>query len=364
MLTDTSTDSRTQLRAVVVDDSRFMRAVVTRLLEESGIAVVAEAVDGVDAIEVVAAHRPDVVTMDIEMPRMNGIEAVERIMADCPTPIVILSAYAAESADVTFEALERGAVDFFTKPGGERSGELMGYRVEFAEKVRSAAAANTALVGTGAAAVPRTATTIRPAQYVDRPTLVVGASTGGPGVVEQLLRDLPVEADLRVLVVQHMPAGFTERFAARLDTHSGYRVREARAGDTVRGGEVLVAPGGSHLVVTGYDRATGTISVDLDASPAVHGVRPAIDLTMASAAEHVTDPLVGVVLTGMGQDGVVGLQAIRGAGGETVVQDEATSVVFGMPKRAIEAGCADHVVAGDAVAAGVAELVRRGDDGR
>jgi two-component system chemotaxis response regulator CheB len=360
-----SVAARDEIRAVVVDDSRFMRTLIRQLLEDDGITVVGEAGDGLAAVERVSEDRPDVVTMDIEMPKANGIEAVERIMSEAPTPVLMLSAHAEEDADVTFEALDRGAVDFVTKPGGEVTSEMSQVRRELVEKVQAAAAVDLSATrsgperrgsrtrhDTGRGDRDRTAAS---RSYPDVATLVVGASTGGPNVVEDLLASLPREANLRILVVQHMPEGFTERFAKRLDRQSAYAISEATDGDRIGPGEGRVAPGGSHLLV-GSDRG-GRLRLKLSDAPQVHGVRPAIDLTMASVAEAVQGPVAGVLLTGMGRDGVDGMGRIQRRGGHTVAQDEATSAIFGMPKRAIESGHADTVLPAGDVSDGVLRAI-------
>jgi len=385
-----------------------MRSVISDILETGGVEVVAEARNGREAVEAVAEHRPDVVTMDVEMPEMDGIEAVERIMADTPTPVLMLSAHTDENADVTFEALEKGAVDFFTKPGGEVSMEMS--RLEdqlvdmvdsvasvdvsvgagtgatsptdaYAEAVEAAEAAETAAESTaGTASAGESAGTTGPdtatadsdvaggtavaeptAEYADRPTLLIGSSTGGPTVVERVLADLPRNADFRVLVVQHMPEGFTERFAARLDGKSDYEVREASDGDRIGGGEALVAPGGKHMAVSNY--AGGRLRVKLTDGDPVNSVRPSVDVTMKTAAETVDDPLTAVVLTGMGTDGADGVRAVAAAGGSVVAQDEATSAVYGMPKRAVETGVVDDILPLEEVADGVLRTITEGNDG-
>ncbi|QIB73823.1 chemotaxis-specific protein-glutamate methyltransferase CheB [Halogeometricum borinquense] len=366
-------------RAVIVDDSRFMRTLIRTLLEDGGIDVVAEASDGAAAVETVTEHAPDVVTMDIEMPEMNGIEAVEAIMEDCPTPVLMLSAHAEDDADVTFEALDKGAVDFVTKPGGEVTSSMPSVKRELVEKVQSAAAVDLSATertkGNVTTAPSRdsqteTATTqtdrsrereqttspVSPESrlkrsFPDVSTLVIGASTGGPNVVEEVLGELPADANLRILVVQHMPEGFTRRFADRLDTRSAYNVQEATDGEKIGAGEARVAPGGSHLVVD-RDRG-GRLTLKLTDTKPVHGVKPAIDLTMASAVETVEGPLAGALLTGMGRDGVDGMGRIHEAGGHTVAQDEATSAIFGMPMRAIETGCIEVVAPAEKVASSI-----------
>jgi two-component system chemotaxis response regulator CheB len=347
-------------RAVVVDDSRFMRTLITKLLEDGGIEVVGQATDGEEAVDRVATQAPDVVTMDIEMPRLNGIEAVERIMTECPTPVLMLSAHAEENAEVTFEALDRGAVDFVTKPGGEVTSEMPRVKRELVDKVRSAAAVDLSAASRTSPRQRQPATAggapPAPRATTEGATVVIGASTGGPNVVEAILGALPREAGLRVLVVQHMPEGFTTRFARRLDARSEYEVREARDGERVGPGQARVAPGGSHLVVD--DDRAGQLRLRLRGGDRIHGVKPAIDPTMSSVAETVDGPVTTVLLTGMGRDGVDGMGAVSRAGGATIAQDERTSAIFGMPKRAIEAGHADEVLPAESVADGILSTLR------
>jgi len=350
-------------RAVVADDSHFMRSVISDILEEGGIDVVAAAKNGREAVAAVRRSDPDVVTMDVEMPEMNGIEATERIMTDHPTPILMLSAHTDENADVTFQAIERGAVDFFRKPGGEVSMEMSRLQDQLVEVVASVAAVDptddgdvsSARAAGSGAAVPESAATVDATEYVAEPTVVIGSSTGGPAVVETVLSDLPLAADLRVLVVQHMPSGFTGRFAERLDARSEYAVSEAEDGARIGGGEALIAAGDYHMAVTDY--RAGKLRVGLTQDPPVNNVRPAVDVTMETAAATVTGPLVGAILTGMGEDGAAGIEAIHGAGGTTIAQDEATSAVFGMPKRAIETGCVDGVAPVDDVSAAILDAL-------
>lgn len=356
------------VRAVVVDDSRFMRELIGEMLGSDGIDVVATAADGEAALDAVCTHRPDVVTMDHEMPGMNGTEAVDRIMTECPTPVLMLSAYTEADADVTFEALDAGAVDFFAKPGGEVSMGVQRHRERLVETVNSVAAADISARATRertqtaratASAVTRTksarksnptatatttpgATGTGATRQTDGPlTVVVASSTGGPDAVERVLSGLPGDADMRVIVVQHMPAAFTGRFADRLDVAAAFDVREATDGARIGAGEALVAPGGCHLTVSNY--RAGRLRVGLTDDPA-DGVRPAADVTMQTAAETVDDPLLAVVLTGMGNDGAKGVEAIAAAGGRVIAQDEASSVIYGMPKRAYETGCVDQVL--------------------
>jgi two-component system chemotaxis response regulator CheB len=354
-----------QLRAVVVDDSQFMRTVISDILETGGVEVVATAEDGAAAVEAVVEHGPDVVTMDLRMPDVGGVEAVERVMAERPTPVLVLSAHAGSEEESTFEALDRGAVDFFTKPGGEVSMAMHDHGEQLVETVRSVAtvdptaagapesrAAEDSGVETGGHGADGAAS-----EYVADATLVVGASTGGPPVVEELVAGLPLDADLRVLVVQHMPDAFTGRFAERLDDASDYDIREATDGARIGGGEGLVAKGGHHLVVSGF--GGGRLRVKLTQDEPLHGVRPAVDRTLESAAATVDGPLTAAILTGMGSDGAAGAEAVAAAGGTVVAQDEATSAVFGMPKRAIETGVVDAVHPAGAVADAVCNTLLR-----
>jgi len=341
------------LRVVVVDDSPFMRGLIADLLTDAGVAVVGEAGDGAEALSVVAETRPDVVTMDVEMPGMGGLEAVERLMDETPTPVLMLSAHTAEGAAVTFDALERGAVDFFSKPGGEVSTGVSRESDRLVEAVRSVADADLDAAtrdrrerdraggpGASSGGSEGPADASGSPTDVDAPlTVVIGASTGGPNAVERVMSALP-KADCRVVIVQHMPEAFTSRFADRLDEASAYDVREASDGARIGAGEAVVARGGSHTRIDGYRAGRLRVKLDEDDS---QSVTPAADVTMRSAAEVVDDPLVGVVLTGMGSDAAEGIRAMADAGARTIAQSEDTCVIYGMPKRAVETGGVDEV---------------------
>ncbi|AGN00005.1 chemotaxis-specific methylesterase [Salinarchaeum sp. Harcht-Bsk1] len=390
---------------LVVDDSQFMRTVLSTVLGEHGYDVVT-ASDGETAIDAVAEHEPDVITMDVEMPGMGGIEAVEHIMADHPTPIVMLSAYTKEGADSTLDALSRGAIDFLPKPSGEISADIGEVEDELIETIdavedadvdsvatsRAAAAARTAAdaeaavleasatveqalssgesssttfgaqagTATSEPSIETSEDSLVPDGFTGSPTIVIGASTGGPRVIERLLSELPVALNARVLIVQHMPASFTDRLSRRLDGFSEYDVREAADGARVAAGEALIARGDYHMEVaySGPEHC----KVRLTESERLHGVRPAIDVTMLSAAREVDEQLVGVALSGMGRDGAQGISTIKGVGGATIAQDEETSPVYGIPKQAISTGDVDRVLPDDEIVEGIVELAIERDD--
>lgn len=332
-----------RLRVLVVDDSAFMRGVISRTLStDPRFEVVAQAADGAEAVRLASEVTPDVVTMDYNMPGMNGAEATRRILAARPVPIVMLSAHTESGATATVEALAAGAVDFVTKPDGEVSAHLAGVKDELLAKLAAAAGANLATARPAAAIAPpepsspvssRVPRVLPAGQRV----VVIASSTGGPAALVRLLPELSLGAQTALIVVQHMPAGFTAALADQLAERCAFSVREAAAGASLTPGTAVIAAGGSHLVVErgGQLRLTD--------APAVHGVRPAADVTFGSVAQHYGPRCIGVVLTGMGKDGAKGLAAVKAAGGATIAQDRATSTVYGMPKAAVELGVVDTV---------------------
>ncbi len=330
---------------LVVDDSPLMRRIITSLLEsDPRIRVVSTAADGYEAVEKVESIRPDVVTLDIEMPRMDGLEALQRIMQCAPTPVVMLSGVKEAAAAV--RALELGAVEFVAKPSGTVSIDLYKVRDELISKVKLATLVNLdRVVATKTGPLVPFPPSFSPLGGKERGRpwmLAIGASTGGPRALHKLLSRLPADLPASVLVVQHMPAGFTASFAKRLDRHSPLHVEEARDGQAVMTGAAYVAPGGIHMAVAeGHGRPV----ICLQDTPPVNSVRPSADVLMASVARVSGPRCMGVVLTGMGADGAEGLAQIKAAGGLTLAQDKETSVIFGMPKAAIERGVVDGVLA-------------------
>ena len=336
-----------KIKVLITDDSLFMRAAIKKMLVSDGrFEVVGEAKNGREAVDKVAALRPDVCTMDFNMPLLDGAGAVREIMKTHPTPVVMLSAHTKEGARETFEALAAGAVDFLAKPSGEVSAELQRIAGALVAKVAAAATAKPmAMVGAARAAAPAARLTApRGVGLVGPKVAVVGVSTGGPSALGRFLPRFPADTSLALIVVQHLPSGFTAALAERLDGLCAIRVREAVDGDRPQAGLALVAPGDHHLELE-FDG-----SVKITDGPEVNGVRPSVDVTMRAAAQVFGRRAVGVVMTGMGRDGADGMRAIKAAGGATLVQDEASSVIWGMPRACVEAGCADRVVALDALA--------------
>ncbi|UCD23881.1 MAG: chemotaxis response regulator protein-glutamate methylesterase [Gemmatimonadota bacterium] len=334
---------------LVADDSAFMRRVISDIVRESHqYRLVGIARDGLDAIEKVRKLNPDLVTMDIEMPRLDGLQAISLIMKDQPRPIIVVSAYARPGTEAAIRALEFGAIEVVAKP--ER-GEADALTTMGPALLRALDAARLAVVEHIPAAVRPTSVPV-PEQLSRTPgtaelAVAIAASTGGPGALARLVPALPIGFGAGTLIVQHMPPKFTQSFAERLDESSRCKVLEAQDGMTVDCDTVYVAPGDYHMRIESGDAPR----IRLSREAPMWGVRPAADPMFRSVAQQYGRRAVGVVLTGMGRDGADGLKAISDAGGAGIAQDEESSVVFGMPKAAIEAGGARSVVSLDGLAA-------------
>ena len=330
------------IRVLIVDDSAFVRQALVRMLSSApDIEVVGTAVDGKDGLEKAVALRPDVVTLDIKMPRMGGLEALRRIMTECPVPVLLLSSLTAEGGEITLRGLELGALDFVDKSSVKGHMNLLELADELKAKVRALARVPRDRVhpqeGPPAEArVPLSAPHAKGAEVV-----VIGTSTGGPPALQAIIPKLPSGLASSILVVQHMPVGFTRSLADRLASRSALPVREAEEGDSVSPGVVLIAPAGRHMKV---QRRGGAAHVWLDDEPRSSLHRPSVDVLMASVAKAYGPRSLGVILTGMGSDGVEGLRAIRQTGGRTFAESEESCVIYGMPKAAVEAGVVDRSV--------------------
>jgi two-component system chemotaxis response regulator CheB len=343
------------IRVLVVDDSPFIRHILSKYLEaQPGITVVGEATDGLDALAKIPLLKPNVVTLDVEMPRMDGLTALQRIMAECPTPVIMLSALTQRGARTTIQALMWGAVDFVPKP--TTATNIRSVVKELSDKIKAAAGTRLSHPPTPAPPVPPQKSKLGPSPFrKGDPVIVIGASTGGPRALRQVLSDLPADLPAAVAVVQHMPPAFTRSLAQRLNESSALTVQEAAPGDRLARGLVLMAPGDFHLRFEEYKQVT------LDQGPRRNHMRPAADVSMESAATHHGSAVIGVVLTGMGSDGTEGARHIKGAGGRVVAEHESTSVVYGMPRQVVEAGLADIVVPLPKVALTLIELVNHKD---
>jgi two-component system, chemotaxis family, protein-glutamate methylesterase/glutaminase len=343
-------------RVLIVDDSAFMRRMVAQIVEESGEFVVAgTARNGRDGLRQIAALDPDIVTLDVDMPELDGLGALESIMREAPRPVVMLSAGTTRGGQAaTLRALELGAVDFVLKPSGAISLDVARVAARLLGALRAAATANLDGLRSSTIDEPLGSEGVLPALSPATSIVAIAASTGGPRALTAVLSHLPRSLPAAVVVVQHMPAGFTKSFAQRLDVACALRVDQAEHGDALTHGRAYVAPGGRHLLVR--ETSAGPV-LDLSDGPARWGVRPAADVLFASVAAAFGPSAVAVVLTGMGRDGAEGTRLVRAAGGRAVIQDRATSTIYGMPQAALNLAGADRVSPLQDVARAIAELV-------
>ena len=328
-----------KIRVLVVDDSALMRKMIPQMLAgDDSIEVVGTAMDGTFCLKKIEELQPNVVTLDLEMPAMNGIDTLKEIMRRQPVPVIVFSSHSTEGASVTMKALGLGAFDFVTKP---KDGSI--HKAEIARELISKikAAAECKLK-------PRSLPGVQPrpgkiSVTGTAPTRVVGigVSTGGPQALEYVLSQLPADFPAAIVVVQHMPDGFTDMFARRLDELSALRVKEAQSGDMLQAGRVLICPGSRHLKVKRLP--LGNVALLNDDGP-VNGHRPSADVLFRSVAQEFGAQAMALIMTGMGEDGAAGLGAIQAAGGFTVAQSQKTCVVYGMPKAAVERGFASRIV--------------------
>jgi two-component system chemotaxis response regulator CheB len=331
------------IRVLVVDDSPFVRQALSRMLGTApDIEVVGVGADGQEAIEKVRALKPDVVTLDIQMPRMDGLEALQRIMIETPVPVLLLSSLTREGAHVTLRGLELGAMDFVDKSSVQGNMNLLALAEELRAKVRALAGVPPAKLSTPAWGLSQGHPVSPPGPHPHRAELVViGTSTGGPPALQAIIPRLPEDLGAAVLVIQHMPVGFTRSLAERLAARSALPVREAEDGEAIARGTTLIAPAGLHLKLR---KRGGVGKVWLDEEPRASLHRPSADVVMASVAKIYGPTALGILLTGMGSDGVEGMRAIRAAGGQTLAESEESCVIYGMPKAAVEAGVVDRSV--------------------
>ena len=326
------------INVLVVDDSSLMRRMITEMLDSAlDIRVVGTARDGMDAVEKTEKLRPDVVTMDIEMPRMDGLTALSCIMSKTPVPVVMLTAMGKIEADLAVKSIEYGAVDFVSKPSKTISLNIEEVKDELISKVWAASTVNVKKMFFKVVERRLIEKLLTPPK-TDKKVMIIGASTGGPHALSEIIPKLHRTFPLAVLIVQHLPVGFTKSFSERLSWQTSITLKEAEDNDVIKPGQAFIAPSGYHTIVKNG-------RLELNKRPKVNRMRPSIDVAMKSAAEAYNDKAIGVLLSGMGKDGAEGMKAIKGKGGKTIAQDELTSVIFGMPKAAIEMGTVDKVAA-------------------
>ena len=337
-----------RVRVLVVDDSALMRKLIPNILaRDPHIEVVGTAMDGAFALKKIEELRPDVVTLDLEMPRMDGMETLRLIMRRAPLPVILVSTHSKEGAYSTFKALALGAIDFVAKPKEASAGHLDAIADQLIEKIKVAKRTVGKTIAhpvfeEPAKPVKKNARVAVPPNRI----IAIGVSTGGPNAMQYLLSRIPAEFSGTILLVQHMPEGFTEMFARRLDECCALEVQEARSGDLLLAGRVLVCPGNRHMMVRRMPR--GDVAVLSDSAP-VNGHRPSVDVLFRSVAQEFGPTTVGVLMTGMGEDGAEGLGAIKAAGGVTIAQSEDTCVVPGMPRAAIVKGYAGRILPLEAI---------------
>jgi two-component system chemotaxis response regulator CheB len=356
-----------KFRVLIVDDSAFMRKVLEHIFNaDDQLQVAGHAKDGREAVALAESLKPDIITMDINMPHMDGLQATAQIMTTNPRPIVIVSSESKEGAASTLKALELGAIEFVAKPSSGIDLDMQSVKEELLRKVRMAAkvrvvrtASRVALTvqgANGSATPAKQSPAVRTAPVIPAdqrfPVVVLGASTGGPATVMRLAPGFTRDFPAAVFLVQHMPASFTTQYAAQLAEFTSIRVKEAETNEAVQPGTLYICPGAQHLRVT----PSGRIQLD-NTSGRINGYLPNIDVTMETVAAYAGAMSIGVVLTGMGNDGANGAKAIKSAGGMVLAQDEATSVIFGMPAEAIKLAAVDRVLPIDDIYAAIEKRV-------
>lgn len=357
---------------LVVDDSAFMRKVLGGIISsDPQLQVCGEARDGRDAIAQLDSLKPDVISMDINMPHMDGLQATEIIMSSNPHPVLIVSSESREGAEVTLKALQLGAIDFVSKPSSGIDFDMSSVKDELCRKLKMAAKVRVVRTATRSskqqapASTPQAAVRTETAGAAGKsiasangsrgagkfPIVVIASSTGGPATLMKLVPEFPADFPGAVIIVQHMPGNFTSQFSRQLAEVSQIKVKEAEAGEIVVPGQLYVCPGSNHLRIS----ATGRIV--LDDGPRISGYRPCADVTLESVVAYCGANAVGVILTGMGNDGSKGVQTLKTAGGHVIAQDESTAVIFGMPQEAISTGAVDQVLPIESIYAAIEKRV-------
>jgi two-component system chemotaxis response regulator CheB len=349
-----------KIRVLVVDDSALIRDLMQRIINaQSDMQVIAVAPDPYAAKEIIKAQNPDVMTLDIEMPKMDGLDFLERVMRLRPMPVVMVSTLTDKGADITMRALELGAVDFVSKPKLDIAAGLMSYAEEIADKIRAAYAARGRIARMALQNQNRPKSEAQPVASVaaagggvvnrfsaTEKLIMIGSSTGGTEAIRHILQRLPLEMPA-ILIAQHMPVGFTKNFADRLNDVCRITVKEASHGERILPGHAYIAPGDRHLALS---RSGANYICSLQDTEPVNRHKPSVEVLFDSGAQHAAKNIIGIMLTGMGKDGAAAMRRMKDAGSYNIVQDEASCVVFGMPGEAVALGAASEVVALDRIA--------------
>lgn len=350
-------ESTSPVKVMIVDDSAFMRFTIAQQLnEQPDIVVIGTASNGREALKLIPKLQPEVITLDVEMPHMDGLTTLRHIMTEFPRPVIMFSSLTKEGAAETIQALMLGAVDFIAKPANridihEAMQDLIA-KILHVSKARVSCFSPRPPVRSAAKPAESPKKNLRP-YHRDTPVILIGASTGGPGALSEVVPALSANLPSPVLIVQHMPAGFTHSLAERLNSLSPLQVKEAEPGDALMVGQVLLAPGGFHMTLDEHDR------IALNQKPPVHGVRPAVDVTLTSLIQHYGNHILAVIMTGMGSDGTHGASLLHSDGGYVIAEHESTCVVWGMPRSVVEAHAADAILPRPQIAVAIEEAVRK-----
>lgn len=341
-----------QIKVLIVDDSALIRSILSEIVRsDPQLMLVGAAPDAYVAKDLVNQYAPDVITLDVEMPKVDGLTFLDRLMKARPTPVIMISSLTESGAEVTFRALELGAVDFIAKPKLDIRQGIEAYQQEIINKIKNAAGANVRRPRLKLGLTPRNSGHFLTSEKI----LAIGASTGGTEAIKDLLLQLPADCPA-IVITQHMPPGFTRTFAARLDRLCSMSVTEAVDDERILPGHAYLAPGDKHLTIK---RCGADYRIVLDDRPRVSGHKPSVDVMFGSIAEVAGPNAVAVILTGMGRDGAIGIQAIAGQGGYCVAQDEQSSVIFGMPKEAIKTGVIHQVLPLDKIGDALIEVFKQ-----
>lgn len=337
------------IKVLVVDDSALIRSLLSEIIrQESEFMLVGAASDAYAARDLVNQYRPDVITLDVEMPKVDGLTFLEKLMKARPTPVVMISSLTEQGAEVTLRALELGAVDYLAKPKIDIARGIEEYRHEIVAKIKAAAQAKIQR------SEPTAAKKVAPLRFkTTEKVIAIGASTGGTEAIKAVLTEMPVDSP-GIVITQHMPPGFTSSFAKRLNGLCRINVTEAQGGERIVPGHAYIAPGDKHLTVV---RSGADYRIELNDGPRVSGHKPSVDVMFQSVAESVASNALAVILTGMGKDGAFGIRCIAEHGGYTMAQDEASSLIFGMPQEAIKTGCVKQIVGLHEVSAKLIEVL-------